>query len=71
MCSSGDPQGQLQIVSSFLPPPVNLPLQSVFHPKKGPMVTQSLRGIIGTEPLHWRGDRAALVTFNPAFQNFL
>ncbi len=67
----GDPQGQLQIVNSFLPPPVNLPLQSVFHPMKGPMVTQSLRGIIGTEPLHWRGDRAALANFNPAFQNLL
>jgi YVTN family beta-propeller protein len=38
-----------------------------FHPIKGPMVTQTLQGIIGTEPLHWRGDRADLAAFNPAF----
>jgi YVTN family beta-propeller protein len=65
----GDPQGQLQIVNSFLPFFGNI--QSVFHPMKGPMVTQSLRGIIGTEPLHWRGDRAQLASFNPAFMNLL
>jgi len=28
-----------------------------FHPEKGPMITQSLRGLAGTGPLHWRGDR--------------
>jgi DNA-binding beta-propeller fold protein YncE len=28
-----------------------------FHPEKGPMVVQSLRGMAGTGPLHWRGDR--------------
>jgi len=38
-----------------------------FHPIKGPMVTQTLQGIIGTEPLHWRGDRKNLAEFNPAF----
>lgn len=38
-----------------------------FHPLKGPMTTQSLQGITGTEPLHWRGDRANLAAFNPAF----
>lgn len=65
----GDPRGQLQIVSSFLP--ILGQLQSVFHPMKGPMTTQSLRGILGTEPLHWRGDRAQLSSFNPAFVNLL
>lgn len=30
-----------------------------FHPEKGPMMTQSLRGLAGTGPLHWRGDRFA------------
>lgn len=30
-----------------------------FHPMKGPMTTQTLQDIIGKEPLHWRGDRAA------------
>ena len=38
-----------------------------FHPLKGPMTTQTLQGIIGVEPLHWRGDRASLAEFNPAF----
>ncbi len=47
------------------------------HPMKGPMTTQSLRGIlsptgsIGTEPLHWRGDRLSLSDFNPAFMSLL
>ncbi len=28
-----------------------------FHPLKGPMGTQTLRGMRGNGPLHWRGDR--------------
>jgi hypothetical protein len=28
-----------------------------FHPLKGPMVTQSLRGMDNHGPMHWRGDR--------------
>lgn len=38
-----------------------------FHPIKGPMMTQTLQGIIGTEPFHWRGDRVNLSAFNHAF----
>ncbi len=38
-----------------------------WHPMKGPMVTQSLQGIVGTEPLHWRGDRENVAAFAPAF----
>ena len=38
-----------------------------FHPMKGPMTTQTLQGIIGMEPHHWRGDRNGLEEFNPAF----
>jgi YVTN family beta-propeller protein len=29
-----------------------------FHPLKGPMTTQSLRGMAGHGPMHWRGDRS-------------
>jgi DNA-binding beta-propeller fold protein YncE len=29
-----------------------------FHPLKGPMTTQTLRGMAGNGPLHWRGDRS-------------
>ncbi len=28
-----------------------------FHPLKGPMTTQSLRGLANAGPMHWRGDR--------------
>lgn len=33
------------------------PDSSTFHPMKGPMTTQSLRGMLGNGPMHWRGDR--------------
>jgi DNA-binding beta-propeller fold protein YncE len=29
-----------------------------FHPLKGPMTTQTLRGLAGSGAMHWRGDRA-------------
>lgn len=51
-----------------------------FHAMKGPMATQSLRGLKGNGPMHWRGDRtgedrgpgeslelAAFREFNEAF----
>jgi len=52
-----------------------------FHPLKGPMTTQSLRGMANHGSMHWRGDRtggndpggssfdedAAFKKFNPAF----
>jgi DNA-binding beta-propeller fold protein YncE len=62
----GDPQGKVDIVRSN-PVLGNRPFTLNLHPMKGPMVTQSLRGIIGTEPLHWRGDRAKLIDFRNAF----
>jgi DNA-binding beta-propeller fold protein YncE len=57
------------------------PRQSL-HPLKGPMVTQSLRGLAGTAPYHWRGDRfgiprspggdvASFKDFNPAFMELM
>ncbi|WP_224371034.1 YncE family protein [Hyalangium versicolor] len=30
-----------------------------FHPLKGPLTTQSLRGMANQGPMHWRGDRTA------------
>ncbi len=51
-----------------------------FHPMKGPMTTQSMRGLTNHGPMHWRGDRtganrapgetleeAAFKEFNGAF----
>ncbi|MBX3618710.1 MAG: hypothetical protein KF891_01780 [Rhizobacter sp.] len=31
--------------------------KAFFHPMKGPMTTQSFRGLTGNGPMHWRGDR--------------
>jgi len=42
-----------------------------FHAMKGPMTTQTLQDIIGNEPFHWRGDRAGIEAFNPAFETLL
>jgi YVTN family beta-propeller protein len=56
-----------------------------FHPIKGPMTTQSLRGMANNGPMHWRGDRtggndpggdpldenAAFLKFNVAFNSLL
>ena len=51
----------------------------VFHPMKGPMVTQTLQDIITPtnfngiaqiqQPLHWRGDKKNIEEFNPTFTN--
>jgi YVTN family beta-propeller protein len=38
-----------------------------FHPMKGPMTTQALRGLANVEPYHWRGDKPNLAAFNGAF----
>ncbi len=63
----GEPQG------SMAPAPPNQadPLLQGFHPMKGPMATQSLRGLPGTGLLHWRGDRADLNAFNGAFVDLM
>jgi YVTN family beta-propeller protein len=41
------------------------------HPMKGPMTTQTLRGLNTLEPFHWRGDKATFLNFNPAFANLM
>lgn len=40
---------------------------SGFDPMKGPMTTQTLRGLLNMEPFHWRGDRQNFQHFNGAF----
>ena len=64
----GNPQGSMTPPPPLPDPPGNLP---DFHPMKGPMTTQSLKALTDTEPLHWRGDRAALSDFNAAFESLL
>jgi hypothetical protein len=68
----GDPSGSMTNV-----PGANLavhdptPRDRAMHPMKGPMVTQSLRGLEPGQRLHWRGDRATLHDFNPTFRDLL
>ncbi len=37
--------------------PTILRTMTKFHPMKGPMSTQTFRGMAGNGPMHWRGDR--------------
>lgn len=66
----GNPNGEMQVLtgqnlSLNEPQPIDRPV----HPMKGPMVTQSLRGIKGAGPFHWRGDKQTIQEFNPSFSN--
>lgn len=56
----GDPTGQQVTVNGF-----------THHPMKGPMMTQSLRGLLQATPLHWRADRRDVSEFNIAFTGLL
>lgn len=42
--------------------PAILRTMAYFHPMKGPMTTQSFRGMAGNGPMHWRGDRTGQST---------
>jgi len=42
-----------------------------FHPMKGPMMTQTLRGLNSLSPYHWRGDRATFAAFNVNFDKLM
>jgi DNA-binding beta-propeller fold protein YncE len=79
----GDPLGSvLNNPNPFKVPPA---IDPDFHPIKGPMLTQTLRGISNHGPLHSRGDqtggndpggdpldeKAAFLKFNPAFVGLL
>ena len=80
----GDPSGDLAAYTQsndnvrFVVPQNNQPTpcpanlcasHAGFDPQKGPMATQTLRAML--EPLHWRGDRATMNDFNPAFPGLL
>ncbi len=50
---------------------------NVFHPMKGPMTTQTLRGLVNSGAMHWRGDRSNgffginATDSNLSFNNFI
>ena len=55
------------------PGPFTIPQQpffpsSAFHGLKGPMTTQSLRGLANHGPMHWRGDRTGGIAGSPSAQ---
>lgn len=60
----GDPSGEEKAVNQPCRP--NQICDS-WSPMKGPMVTQSLQGIVGNGAMHWRGDKENVAAFAPAF----
>jgi YVTN family beta-propeller protein len=60
----GDPTGSMESV-------VNNGTTYQEHPMKGPMTTQSLRGLNGNFPYHWRGDKPNFAAFNEAFTSVM
>ena len=76
----GDPDGTVAPIPNVFIPISVAAQPTQFHPMKGPMATQSMRGLRGHGPMHWRGDRtgsnrvggetleeAAFKEFNEAF----
>ncbi|MFP6610689.1 MAG: beta-propeller fold lactonase family protein [Pirellulales bacterium] len=56
----GDPGGKLFGTST-----------SSIHPMKGPLLTQTLRGLAGERIFHWRADRPGLRFFNGTIETLL
>jgi DNA-binding beta-propeller fold protein YncE len=68
----GDPGGEMTTVTGAnLSAHDTTPRQRNMHPMKGPMTTQTLRGLSGGAPFHWRGDRPTLQSFNGTFHSLL
>jgi len=65
----GNPAGTVQPFNQTCDTP-GVPCED-WHPMKGPLMTQTLIGIIGTEPFHWRGDKEDLAAFNGAFESLM
>lgn len=65
----GDPQGQFVDYDDapWVSFTLSEPSTPGFDPMKGPMTTQTLRGLEDMEPFHWRGDRQNFQHFNHAF----
>lgn len=53
----GDPDAALRPNLNPLTPDLNPEIPATIHGMKGPLVTQSLRGMANHGPMHWRGDR--------------
>jgi hypothetical protein len=68
----GDPLGDMLIVQGAnLSAHSTTPRDRVLHPMKGPMTTQTLWGLEGGAPFHWRGDMPTIHSFNRVFPALL
>jgi YVTN family beta-propeller protein len=59
----GDPSGSMQQFDVACNPGLGGGSCGNWHPMKGPMATQTLIGLAGSEPFHWRGDRSTFSQF--------
>ncbi len=69
----GNPDGSIKnnpgpFLTGITDPISQAPFDPSFHPMKGPMSTQSLRGLDNHGPMHWRGDRNGGFTGDPSLQ---
>lgn len=68
----GVPNGPLlTVLGANLSVHDSTPRSRVMHPMKGPMTTQTLRGMAGGAPFHWRGDKPGIADFNPTFSDLM
>jgi DNA-binding beta-propeller fold protein YncE len=68
----GDPGGQMQTVLGANRSAHDFTLRPrTLHPMKGPMTTQTLRGMQDGAPFHWRGDKPGIEDFNSTFPNLM
>lgn len=67
----GDPRGTMSTNTTIVSPAIPVSTNQPVHPMKGPMTTQTLRGLKGLAPFHWRGDRTNFTHFNGAFASLL
>ena len=65
----GDPSGNMKVVLVTTLGGFRSPSQE--HPMKGPMMTQTLRGLTNNQPFHWRGDKTNFIDFNTTFNTLL
>ncbi|HET6408157.1 MAG TPA: beta-propeller fold lactonase family protein [Chthoniobacteraceae bacterium] len=68
----GDPGGSMiTVMGTNAAAHQTTPIAREIHPMKGPLTTQTLRGMQAGAPFHWRGDRPTLQSFNPTFDKLM
>jgi YVTN family beta-propeller protein len=68
----GDPGGSMVVVKGrYDAAHIQGQVDRNIHPMKGPLTTQTLRGMQDGAPFHWRGDRPTLQSFNPTFDKLM